>query len=287
MSQCPVRSQQHRRSLLACVVALLTVVVSPLSGGTITYEDTNFYDEFFGPNAPTPDWYIQTVEQAGPITGQFYHTGTGNPGPGRLHAYSIGASSGTTTLIVGHYNPSFVWDPSVDGAVGELEFSYDIITTTRGSGGFRPALRQDGVIFYLSTVLHSNDSLTDWMTFTAFSGNASEWLDISGLLNPDFSSSGSLIEFGYRTGLGSECLNPNPETGLCSAASFRSALDNYRVTIRSLEDDGGEPGSIPEPSTAAMLSGILLAGALYGYRRKRRFSLPPSHSLQTAESTDH
>jgi hypothetical protein len=275
MPRAPYPSQRRRCRLLAAVsaVLILVILVQPTSGTTITYQDTNFYDQFFGPNAPTPDWYAQTVVQTGPISGQFWHAGNGNPAPARTHQYAVGATSGSATLIVGHYNPSFVWDPSVHGAIGELEFSYDQITLLRASAGFRPALRQNGVIFHLTTALHSNDSLVNWVTFTAFSNAASQWSDITGQLKPDFSSAGAPIEFGYRTGLTAQCVVPIPGTGVCDSSTFRFAIDNYRVTIRSAQDDSGgpTPSEVPEPSTAALLSGatLWLAMRWLGKRRDR------------------
>ncbi|MBL8228232.1 MAG: PEP-CTERM sorting domain-containing protein [Bryobacterales bacterium] len=193
----------------------------------------------------------------------------GNPGPFRQITVSFPDFAGGTTLTknLASFGALLVFDPSVIGAITQIEFSYQLATQSsvfgNGFGGaYRPMLRQNGRIYFLNNV---NDvtSSSAWTTFTSISTNPSDWGEVNaGVTLPDFSATGSPIEFGYRTALTAVC--PSTVT-TCSSGSVLSGIDNYQVTVTSADRPSND---VPEPSTMGLFA---LGGTLLVIRRNWRW----------------
>lgn len=192
----------------------------------------------------------------------------GNPGTYQQVTFSVGAELGGTSssATTARYRDAFRWDPAVDGPLGTMSFSMDARNfSSRGfsspTGVFwRPLLVQDRVAYTVSSsgltpALPGGFETLNW-TFSS----ASDWVSFQGItLKPNFSASGSIIRFGYRSALSSSC---SSGLGSCVAASTLDGLDNYRVELTA-QQAGGE---VPEPSTWVLVASSVLLAAKYRNR---------------------
>jgi hypothetical protein len=243
----------------------LLLLLTPAWGGAV------YFDGTFNP----ADWDTVVRTQGAGVT----HSATqefagGNPGEYlRFSSTYPETSEGTTrTYTADLFNPNFVWDPAADGPIGQIFYALDLLWTSNTGFGIpvghfhRPTLRQGGVGYTLGdgsvAVTHTTP---EWTTYTFNSTSASDWLQVGGSGNPDFSINGGLIEFGFRVSLGASCSGPPGST--CPASSAISGLDNLNIRISALE--AGGPSEIPEPSTVALM-GAGLFGVAYLRRRKSR-----------------
>lgn len=130
----------------------------------------------------------------------------GNPGAWQDGKHTTnGSGSG---IYDGHLFMGGSYDPSVQGAIGGVTMSYDIKDFDRGSGIIVQSgllVSQGGTNYILA--IHS-DGVTNW-THTSRTGTAStlgpfgwKMIDASGVFDdfaPDFSASGTAMQFGYYT----------------------------------------------------------------------------------------
>lgn len=90
------------------------LAVGPVAqGGSITFTDGTF--------APS-DWSAMTQFSQGPMSAPACQLNQGNPAPGRQHVPQSGSWSGSGSLYVAHFNSNFFYDPSVSGAIENLDF---------------------------------------------------------------------------------------------------------------------------------------------------------------------
>ncbi len=143
------------------------------------------------------------------------------------------------------YNLSnFVYNPSTQGAIESIDFSYSAIGF--GSGGFLGdglLLEQDGKLF--AGAFTGLPYTNTWQTKSVSNVTAFPSLAFDGSI-PDLSASGSPIRFGYF------------RTSTQSGGFFttRNGIDNYSVTVNQVPI----PVPVPEPSTILGL-GVLGLGA--------------------------
>jgi hypothetical protein len=242
--------------MLRAVLWIAMLTLPAAQAGVVSFLDETF---------PDADWSTVVVQQdAGTshtINGQI--ASGGNPGAYRQQTLSsLGLPGGTTAGVnIASFRNLFTFDPSANGAIQSLNFSYDLAflaSPTSTAGFFRPYIRQNGFIFGIAGV--NNSAAGAWQTFQNTSTGASDWLEVTGSGSlPDFSASGGLIEFGYRTAVTFGC----GLTTTCPPFDIVSGIDNYRVTV-NFQDAGT---AIPEPSTYALFGSALLAGALWRRRR--------------------
>jgi len=231
----------------------------PLSAGTVVLSDTEFQ-----PGNWTPVLLDQTSGVSVTFTQQ---TTGGNPDAYRQAAISAPAHAfgETFSLNAASFGALLTYNPSASGAISGLQFDYDVAEigytgfVLAAAGGYRPQLRQNGRIYFPVAGLAADSG---WTPFTYTSLNASDWQEINaGSTLPDFSASGSTIEFGYRVLLVRQCPN---QLG-CPAGVAFSGIDNYRVTITNA--DAG--ANVPEPSTLALTAASLLSLGIISRRSRR------------------
>lgn len=257
--------RQRRTGRAFCLSALtmaLLAIGPKAQGGNFTFTDGNF---------DPSDWSSSIQLSQGTLSAVADQFNQGNPPNSRRHVFQSPAWSGSGSLYVAHFNDDFLYNPAVSGAIESLDFSYEIkhlgaVNFAVSLGvRYRPALLQGGTIYTLVGVNHA-DTTGNWAPFSVDSTISAEWSDINGLLQPDFSASGLPILFGYRTMLPAGC---SPATATCASFSVTSALDNYRLDLRStdpIDDDG--PTEVPEPASMALAAAGL--AAMRKLRSRRR-----------------
>lgn len=242
----------------AAFAAVALLLATPAAAAT--YTDTTFN---------TSDYTL--TEYAGPgVTTTLGQTASGNPGTALEGTYSAAGANPLGTLFTA-LNSTFVYDPSVDGAIKTLSASLDRYfdpsvdgqPTNVGSYSLRILAEQDGNLYQSIFIFGPfNVPGGDWYTLSQASILASDFklfdpnnFGAAGTLTGlDFG--GSAITFGFAMrSAGAVDGNGNP-VEVPSAGVLRA--DNFTIGVTS----------VPEPATwAMMLAGFgLLGGAL----RQRR-----------------
>ena len=213
--------------------------------------DVSFFDGTFNDADWTAAKFIDTTAGASAtFTAAQVATG-GNPGSYRNTDmnFTLGA------IGVAHLSNSSTYDPTTQGAVSTIDFSYDLLVTNPHVPN--AAVRYDillvqGGVRYATTFF--GDLITappGWTHFSHPSLTASDFIDYAsggfGTANPNFSAAGGLIEFGYVT--------RNSSTG--ATVTTHSGIDNWNLAVHT----------VPEPSTAASLA--FGAASLLALRRRR------------------
>ncbi|MBN1845775.1 MAG: PEP-CTERM sorting domain-containing protein [Sedimentisphaerales bacterium] len=183
--------------------------------------------------------------------------GGGNPNAYLYVEHFLQPAGAYDSMVYGtHINTQAVYDPSTQGAITLVDFTIDYmnIYTTAGGMAFGLALKQDGTVYNAYRFLSWTD--LGWRTKKDLAITESDFgllvfqdhtFSIDNSQNPDFSASGSLIEFGLFT-----C---NSHTGDDSPAFRYVGFDNWKVTVYP----------VPEPVTFALLA---LGGLALRSRRK-------------------
>lgn len=160
----------------------------------------------------------------------------GNSAPSRKteHVYN-GTSGNPKAIWVAHLYQPFSYDPSTQGRIAEVSYTYDLIQHSEGNQAVTYALLvYQNNTYYMSYRTNSSPTTeTDrvfhslnWQSFPLPSATpkmltATDFQQVSnsGSTNhPDFSCKGSVIKFGYVTG------NSNTNNTI-------SAVDNWKVDI--------------------------------------------------------
>jgi hypothetical protein len=209
-------------------VVVVAVFVSPARSGTITFSDATFNNADWSASAI----YDDTV--SGPATFSVSQVATGgNPGSYRRETHRLDQG----TLHVGNLANAFVYDPSVDGAISSIAYSYDLLKplTQTYTGVYWVLLFQNGS-YYTSLVpadvpppggawTHSEHAGLEPSDFTGFTVGI-----------PDFSSTGAPIQFGYN-------FANTSVSGVGNFFTYGSGIDNFAVTVTP----------VPEPTALALL----------------------------------
>jgi PEP-CTERM motif len=142
------------------------------------------------------------------------------------------------------------YDPSA-GAIVSIDYYEDAILYLGQGNGHATALalRQNGIL-YLSFARRLFTPETTWTSKSILNLVETDFRSLDSAANPDFSETGSLIEFGYVRG------NSSPPGS--SAAVRNTGIDNWRVELTT----------VPEPATAVLL-GLGLASLAARSRHQR------------------
>lgn len=187
----------------------------------------------------------------------------GNPadGPYRDVVHNSDSPVGTTVqLFAGHLYLPGSFDPGEDGTIASICFELDgrSDNSTAGAVGYGLYIVQDGMSYIAGAGQVLNG--VGWQNLSRDelgSANFNKIVDdmIDNTQHPDFSDSGSTIQFGYYTG-----------NGTFGDSNNFGGVDNWLVTIKLVDAPDPPSGEIPEPSTAIALVGML---GLAAARRRR------------------
>ena len=171
-------------------------------------------------------------------------------------------SNGSGGFNVGHIFTGASYDPSTQGAINFLDFTYDARYVAGQISGqaTRGLLLQNGS--YYGTVNPTTHLPRSQSSFTGFSFlglTESSWfkwtaLGGAGGATPDFSATGGVIQFGYNNGNG---------LGQATTTVVTTAIDNFAVNVDSST-------VVPVPAALPLLLTGLSVLGFAGWRRRAR-----------------
>ena len=242
-------------STLCVLVVLVTLTVIFCWAGqakAATISDNQFNSS---------DWSTLTLFANNDATHSGFQSASGgNPGAfwRMIHTLPGGHPSTHTFIWIFHQYLGGFYDPSTDGAVAFLDYSEDRIQFdppfVGAQIGAYPALVQDGVVFFGLGMTFPN---TTWQTASLTDLTAADFKDFDSMTfhggdgifdNPDFSSSGGAIHFGY--------IRANSTIPGSASITTQHGIDNWSVAITP----------VPVPATV-----WLFGPALLGFVGCRRF----------------
>jgi len=200
---------------LASIVLLVWTTASGVaSAQSFVFEETTFDDASW-------DQTVQVQGNGG--TANRAQITDGNPGPSAdidIALNTPGSASSGISSAAWLFSIASIhsYDPAA-GASVSIDYSEDAIMRIGQGNGHATALalRQDGIL-YLSFARRLFTPETSWTTKTLSNLVQSDFRSIASAANPDFSSNGSPIEFGYVRG------NSSPPG---SSSAFRvTGIDN-------------------------------------------------------------
>jgi hypothetical protein len=205
-----------RKLFVAIAIASLSLLGAQ-SAAAQSFSDSTF---------PNPAWTSVLLPSSAPTaTCTGTQDTTGNPAPSRLtvHTYPPG------WVNCAHLSIPSMYDPAAQGQIVGLSYKYDAAHYTFSLGGVRysPLVFQDNNYYVLSLAFADNVTSGNWTTFAKSSLMASDFFKLDGPLqrdHPDFSCTGSKIQFGYVT------RNFLPSG---STITTKSGIDNWVITVQS------------------------------------------------------
>ena len=218
---------------LASAVIATTVAISA-AGSNETIEDDVFEEV---------DWFVvelrdETLGDSAGFVGVQQSTG-GNPAEHRFVANSwTHDGNGSVSVVGGHLRVAAEYQPSAQGEVGTLDFSFDVRTTattyqTESLLLFLPLLMQNDAYYTARVGAEAADL---WASFASGELTAEDFTRYAGdpqaPSTPDFSAQGSPLTFGFATSVGPHALAGTYATD--------GGLDNFTVSVR--EPAGGAGG---------------------------------------------
>jgi hypothetical protein len=234
--------------LMKHATLILAAVALLLGGAERVQADITFFDGTFN-NA---DW---TVPQSHDLLGAGQVAIGGNPNSYRQTRISFNEDIDYAAQV----NTTFLYNPSIQGAITGLTWESDSITTNAFGGTEYLLIQQAGVLYFTPTVTEGSTSNV-WLhfsrtvnpgDFTRVNPNSG---DLKGIGSPDFTSTGSALDFGYLIQV----------TG---GGFFTSdtGIDNYSLTVAA---NSAAP-VVPEPTSITLLALGSLSLVGYGWRRRK------------------
>jgi hypothetical protein len=243
---------------------------SAFAANVVTLTDSTFTDSNW---SATACW-----DTAGSQSFQAYQNPTGgNPGAYRFISETTnGGAENVAQLYTGA-----TYNPQTQGLVSEINWSFDaklinppgnaglgawfVIEQGVDSNGHPVIFQSNAIQTGLGTTEPGYSKITssNWTTFheellSASYFTSDQSVNPGAPLNPDFSSAGGVMSFGFET---------SSAPGSVSDLTYTAGLDNWSVDIVPL----AEPvGSVPAPEPLTLT--LLAAGALVISRRRRMAS---------------
>jgi hypothetical protein len=231
-----------RATTMQRILAVIAITTSILGGAEPAQADVSFSDGTFSDS----DW---TVPQSHDLLAVGQVGSGGNPGSYRQTRISFNEQFD----FAANLNLHFVYNPSTQGAVTGLTLADDLITTNAMGGSYYPLIRQAGILYddlsgqanATSNVWLSHSRTLSLGDFTRLDGGAG---------SPNFTSTGSAIEFGYLA--------------IVTGGGFfesDTGIDNYSLTVSA--------AAVPEPSSLVLaVAGVVIIGVarLAGGRHRWR-----------------
>jgi len=249
---------QWYRYLVALAFAAIAAGAS--NAGTITYSDGTFLNSNW-----TNSIIADTATGGASTSSALQIISGGNPGEYRRDSFVFKYGAHPPELVrIGDMLSGATFNPTASGAINSISFSldYNLLQQSGGSPGTNVGLVMlQGSNYYSSQTMQTFFTQGTWTTFSLTGLNASNFTKIAGAgaANPDFSTSGAPIQFGYAITLGAG-------SGGATTISTLQGIDNFSVPVNYTE-----VASVPEPSSLALLGvgAFLLGGRVYLKRRKR------------------
>jgi hypothetical protein len=232
-------------TLAAWIISALLVLApgpSLLSGATVTFADTEFFDN---------DWTTTILFQAqGVTTSNIRQLTGGNQGGYREYTTSFSGAQDFVNRQAHIYNSSYY--PAIQGAITSVVIAFDSAGFSGQNNAifdFGFALEQGGS-FYGECSWGLTQTGGTWY-YTATIPLTSSFLTKiagNGPTHPDFSSSGAPIRFGYFTDNSFTYANSGTRVG---------GIDNWSAVVTF----------VPEPSSLAL---VLAACCFWGFQSRIR-----------------
>jgi hypothetical protein len=228
----------HKRCHVATAgLALFILLAAAPTSAQVTFQDGTFN---------SADWDITTVFTSGNGgSGSAGQVGAGgNPGSYRSVTHNMGANPAKLYLF--HRRAGATHDPQTQGPILGISFSFDAKTFNDafayGGQSASLGLRQNGITY--AGPYFANALPNPWTGTTQTNLLATDFDQVEGTANPNFSVTGTTIELGLITS------NHNPPGG-APASSTIVGYDNWMVEIEH---------AIPAPSFST--TGTLAFGAM-------------------------
>ena len=195
-----------------CAVVLAVLLPARSLAQPVTFTDGDFADW-------TATEIFNTLTESAGFTAQREPTG------GNLGAYwrTTHTLNGIGGLGVAHEFAGAVYDPSTQGPIAAIDFSYDLINLNNVAVvAYRLMILQEGT--YYNTQNDIIPRATSWMSFSHTALAAGDFFRFvgEGPLRPDFSAHGAPIQLGIITA------NSNPQV---HRGTRNHGVDNFSVTI--------------------------------------------------------
>jgi DNA-binding beta-propeller fold protein YncE len=185
-----------------------------------TEDSITFGDGFFRGTDWTTVKFIDTTVGAAATHGVEHITSGGNGREFRQTTHKwVGGDNVSRGLTVAHFRELAEYNPSTQGPIRSLDWSWDdrVIRETGGSPGVAvyPVLLQNGSYYGVYSITED----PSWKRHTLRGLTAA---DFGGATPVDFSASGGPIKFGYATSTATASVSPVESV---------SGIDNWMVTI--------------------------------------------------------
>jgi hypothetical protein len=241
-----VQEEQAMKTIFIFIFLFFTSSIS--HAVEINFSDNTFNDS---------DWTIadHTVGAGGTSNASQLLSG-GNPNAYRRITTVLNSGPSERRIFSFNFNSTAIYDPSVSGAIDSIDYSEDAKIFS-GAQTIALALRQGGNIFNYSLV--NTFVGTSWTSMNATGLIATNFIQavpggFDPTLNPDFSATGSIIEFGFMRGRGT----PN---GPGPGATAIGGIDNWNVTVNSAQQ-----ATVPEPGSLSLLIAGMLSTLCIKYK---------------------
>jgi hypothetical protein len=225
---------------LARIITITTLALAPASASVITTDNTFIPTDWSGVQS------VQTIGLPSAASASTIPLG-GLAGPFRQLGLfrQIDLPSNRTIADI---RPIGTHDPGSQGPLVGLGYYADFMVQASagmtGTWGF--ALRQNGTVYLNNTLFTIAPA---WTPTTIVNQSATDFLNPVSSTNPDFTASGSLMEFGFFL--------RGVSFGL-SSAGFNLGMDNLCVWDHNSGNTCGG-ATTPEPGTMALVGILLIA----------------------------
>jgi len=227
---------------LVRVITIASLTIGSAFGSVLTTDNTFVTSDW---SFPLP---VQVLGFGSPVFSSGTNPTGGNPGTGPFRELGlIRPVDLAVDATVANIKLNYVYNPGTQGALTGLGYSADFQQlgsfAMNGTWGF--ALLQNNTVYLNNTTFNSAPS---WGAVSIGNQNASNFQNPNTFANPDFSSTGAPIAFGFfLRGVSTGTFNAN----------FNIGMDNLCVWDQNSGSACSAQSNVPEPGTLAMVGCLL------------------------------